>query len=277
VACGARPRQAPRARGGNAIATRRDDGNFARMKRLPTPVFGFVLVAALTCAPFVPAQDNMMNAAAVAKGGHFVKPEGFDLAKALPEPPAPGSLAAQADLEAVLQMQAWRTPEQEAWTKFIDKDNAFNHASVLGAWFAKETLPVTAAFLADVTEDVNAVGALTKQLHARLRPPQVDARVQPCLPVPATASYPSGHAMRAFAWAAVLAEIFPEKRDELFARAHRAAWSRVIAGLHFPSDTIGGRRLAEAVVAELKKSAAFRAAVEKCRAEAAPFLLKKAA
>jgi hypothetical protein len=31
------------------------------------------------------------------------------------------------------------------------------------------------------------------------------------------------------------------------------------------------------VVAELKKSAAFRAAVEKCRAEAQPFLVKKAA
>ena len=218
-----------------------------------------------------------MNAAAVAKGGHFVKPEQFDIAKVLPEPPAAGSLAAEADLEAVLQAQAWRTPEQVEWAKFIDKDNPFNHASVLGAWFTKENLPVTAAFINDVTEDVNAVGALTKALHARLRPSQIDTRVQPCIGVPTTASYPSGHVTRAFAWALVLAEIFPEKRDELIARAHRAAWGRVLAGVHFPSDTIGGRLMAEAVVAELKKSAAFRAAVEKCRAEAAPLLLKKAA
>jgi acid phosphatase (class A) len=220
------------------------------------------------------AQPYAMNAAAVARGGHFVKPESFDIAKVLP---APGSPAAQADLEAVLQAQARRTPEQVAWAKFISADEPFKHAGVLGAWFTGENLPVTAAFLKDVTEDVNAVGALTKKLHARLRPPLVDARVRPCLPVPETAGYPSGHAMRAFAWALVLAEIFPRQRDALLARAQRAAWSRVLAGVHFPSDTVGGRLLAETVVAELKKSAAFRAAVEKCRAEAQPFLVKKAA
>lgn len=218
-----------------------------------------------------------MNAAAVGKGGHFVKPSEFDVAKILPEPPAPGSLAAVADLEAVLQAQAWRTPEQEAWAKFVDQDNPFKHASVLGAWFTKDNLPVTAAFINEVTEDVNAVGALTKALHARPRPSQVDARVKPVIALPTTASYPSGHSTRAYAWAAVLAEIFPEQRSELMARAERAAWGRVLAGVHYPSDTIGGRLLAEAVVAKLRTREAFRAAVEKCRAEAAPFLLKKAA
>lgn len=218
-----------------------------------------------------------MNAAAVGKGGHFVKPGEFDLAKVLPEPPAPGSLAAAADLEAVLQAQAWRTPEQEAWAKFIDQDHPFNHASVLGSWFTKENLPVTAAFLNEVTEDVNAVGALTTARYARLRPSQRDARVKPLIAVPTTASYPSGHCTRAYAWAAVLAEIFPDQRAELMARAQRAAWGRVLAGLHFPSDTIGGRLMADAVVAKLKEREAFRAAIEKCRAEAAPFRLKKAA
>jgi acid phosphatase (class A) len=246
------------------------------MKRFPAPGLCFVFAAALTIAPPVPAQETMMNAAAVAKGGHFVKPEAFDIAKVLPEPPAPGSLAGAAELETVLQAQAWRTPEQVAWATFINSDNAFNHASVLGAWFTKENLPVTAAFLADVTDDVNAVGALTKQLHARPRPSQADPRVQPCVPVPSTASYPSGHVTRAFTWAMVLAEIFPDQRDALLARAHRVAWGRVLAGVHFPSDLVGGRLMAEAIVAELKQSEAFRAAIEKCRAEAAGLALKKA-
>jgi len=218
-----------------------------------------------------------MNAAAVAKGGHFVKPSAFDLTKVLPTPPEAGSLAAKADLEVVLQAQAWRTPEEVEWAKLIDKDNPFNYATVLGSWFTKEKLPVTAKFLADVTEDANAVGALTKALYARARPPQVDPRVQPVVPVPATASYPSGHVTRAFTWALVLAEIYPDKRDELLARAHRAAWGRVLAGVHFPSDLIGGQLMAEAIVAELKKNDAFRAAVEQCRAEAAAATSKKAA
>lgn len=247
------------------------------MKRFPLLALLTIAATTVLLVPSRAVQDYAMNAAAVAKGGHFVKPGEFDVAKVLPAPPAPGSLAAEADLEAVLQAQAWRTPEQEAWAKFIDQDNPFKHASVLGTWFTKENLPVTAAFINDVTEDVNAVGALTKALHARPRPSQVDARVKPVIAVPTTASYPSGHCTRAYAWAAVLAEIFPDKRAELMARAERAAWGRVLAGVHFPSDTIGGRLMAEAVVAKLKQREAFRAAVEKCRAEAAPFLLKKAA
>jgi acid phosphatase (class A) len=218
----------------------------------------------------------MMNAASVALGGHFVKPSAFDIAKVLPPPPEAGSLAAKTDLDVVLHAQAWRTPAEADWAKFIDKDNAFNHASVLGAWFTKEKLPITAKFLADVTEDANAVGALTKQFYSRLRPSQIDSRVQPLVPVPATAAYPSGHVTRAYTWALVLAEIFPDQRDALLERAHRAAWGRVLAGVHFPSDLIGGQLMGEAIVAELKKSEAFRAEVEKCRAEAAGAQLKKA-
>ncbi len=235
------------------------------------------VAAVAVAAPRACAQDTAMNADAIAKGGHFVKADRFDIATLLPAPPAPGSLAAETDLEAVLAAQTWRTPEQVAWAKLIEHDNAFNHASVLGAWFTRENLPRTAEFLRDVTDDVNAVGALTKILHARPRPPLVDARVTPVVGLPASGSYPSGHATRAYVWALALAEIFPEQREALLERAHRASWGRVIGGVHFPSDTISGRILAEAVMAELKKSAAFRAAVGECRAEAQPFLMKKAA
>jgi acid phosphatase (class A) len=260
-----------------SFAARREILTVQRMRRFQFLAPGLVLAVAMMFAPPARAQASMMNAAAVALGGHFVKPAAFDVAKILPPPPEAGTLAAKTDLDVVLQAQAWRTPEQAEWARFIDKDNAFNHASVLGAWFAKEKLPVTAKFLADVTEDANAVGALTKALYARPRPSQIDPRVQPIVPVPATAGYPSGHVTRAYTWALVLAEIFPEQRDALLARAQRAAWGRVLGGVHFPSDLIGGQLMAEAIVAELKKSETFRDAVEKCRAEAAPFLVKKAA
>lgn len=246
------------------------------MKLSPSSVFvlGFALV--LGFAPIGRAAEHMMNAAAVALGGHFVKPAAFDVAKLLPPPPEAGSLAAKTDLDVVLHAQAWRTPEEIEWAKFIDKDNPFNHASVLGAWFTKEKLPVMAKFLSDVTEDANAVGALTKALYARQRPSQIDPRVKPVVPVPATAAYPSGHVTRAYTWALVLAEVFPDQRDALLERAHRAAWGRVLAGVHFPTDLIGGQLMGEAIVAELKKSDAFRAGVEQCRQEAAGVALKKA-
>lgn len=231
-------------------------------------------LAAFGPAPALTAQENVMNAAAVTKGGHFIQTAAFDLPKILPVPPAADSLAGRADLETVLQVQAARTPEQAAWAKLADKDTVFSYASALGSWFKAESLPHTAAFLKDVSEDANAVGALTKKFFSRARPSQADPRVTPCLDLPTTASYPSGHATRAYVWAAVLAEIFPEKKAELYERARAGAWSRILGGVHYPTDLEGGRRLAEALIAELDKSEAFRAGVKQCREEAEPLLKK---
>jgi len=101
---------------------------------------------------------------------HFVKPTAVDCATVLPAPPAPGTLSARADLEAVLQMQAWRTPDQVAWAKRVEKNDTFLFSDVLGAWFTRENLPLTAAFLKDVDEDRHGVTEVAKKLFARARP-----------------------------------------------------------------------------------------------------------
>jgi membrane-associated phospholipid phosphatase len=98
--------------------------------------------------------------------------------------------------------------------------------------------------------------------------------VQPCVGKPGNLSYPSGHVASIFTRAGVLAEIFPEQQAALADFAQRAAWSRVYAGVHFPSDGVAGWVLAEPIVEELKKSSAFRARVETGRAELRPFATK---
>jgi acid phosphatase (class A) len=223
-----------------------------------------------------PAMDHVM-APTASVAAHYVPSGVLDLKQVLPMPPAQGSLAGQADLEAVLQAQAWRTPEQVAWALAVEKGDVFANAAVLGGWFTKENLPATAELFKNIGEDVRALGEQAKKVHLRDRPFKFDARVQPCVTASDTNSYPSVHATSAFVWAAVLAEIFPEKQAELFERAHRMAWSRVLGGVHFPSDVVGGRLLAEALVAELKKNAAFAAALERARAEVVPWQRKKAA
>ena len=226
------------------------------------------------------AQDKVMKPAAQAAAAHFATLNGLDLAKILPPPPAPGALAAQADLETVLQVQAARTHEQMGWAKVIDKNDlfaAFGAGGLLGPQFNQENFPLLIALLKDANEDLRPLVDASKKQYARPRPYKTDGRVQPCVALPANDSYPSGHTYGAYLRAAVLAEIFPEKRAEVFDRARYVAWGRVIGGVHFPTDLEGGRRLAEAGFAELKKSAAFRAALEQCRAEAAGLRLKQAA
>lgn len=214
-------------------------------------------------------------ASAVAR---YVQPESVDWKSLLPPPPAPDSIAARGDLEVVLQVQASRTAADVAWAKLVEQDKVFaDYGDVLGPWFGEKNLPLLAAFLTQVTTDSWLSGNRMKNLYPRQRPPAVDPAVQPCVKIPHSNSYPSGHSLRAYVWAAVLADIFPGREAELLTQARRVAWGRVIGGVHYPSDTVGGRVAAEAIVAELRKSAEYRAAVEQCRAEAAPYLLKKAA
>ena len=134
-----------------------------------------------------------------------------------------------------------------------------------------------AAQATDAASDAAAVSSLTKNLYSRRRPPALEPTVHPCVEVPKSFSYPSGHSMRAFLWAAVLSDIFPDRKEALYAQAHRAAWARVVGGVHFPSDIVGGRILAAAIVSELEKNPEYRKAVEQARAEAAAFQDKKAA
>jgi acid phosphatase (class A) len=231
-------------------------------------IFSSCLMAVLVTTVALRAADT---------GGNFIPSGAIDVKTVVPPPPPAGSVAALADLETVLQVQAARTPADVAWAKLVEKDDAFDNASVLGPWFTKENLPLTAELLKRVTADSAVVSRSLKGLYARPRPPLTEPTVHPCVELPDSGSYPSGHSMRAFLRAAVLSEIFPDRQVDLYVRAHHVAWGRVIGGVHFPSDLIGGRLLAQAIVAELRKNPAYHAAVEKCRAEAAPFLLKKAA
>lgn len=228
--------------------------------------------------PCVQAQSG--GAAVRTATWRFVRTEEIDYAKLLPPPPAPGSLAAEADIMAVLQVQATRTPAEVAWARRAAIGDLFDFADVLGPWFTNGNLPVTAALLRDVDGDLGPGVDVSKNLFARPRPFLVDARVRPCVGRPKVGgrfqgSYPSGHTMQFFVEATVLARIFPYRRDALFDFAGRMAWGRVIGGVHFPTDLVAGKLAAAAIVAELDKSPAFQAELEKARAEAAVFLAKR--
>lgn len=65
---------------------------------------------------------------------------------------------------------------------------------------------------------------------------------------PGHPSYPSGHSAEAHTCALLYSEIFPQLREELLGAAYSVARNREVAGLHFGSDTEGGRNLACAFV-----------------------------
>ena len=85
-----------------------------------------------------------------------------------------------------------------------------------------------------------------------------------------SASYPSGHSTRGTVYALVLAEVFPDKREEILAIGREIGWDRVLIGKHFPTDIYAGRVLAKAIFRELMASPAFQHDLAEARAEQHP-------
>jgi membrane-associated phospholipid phosphatase len=96
----------------------------------------------------------------------------------------------------------------------------------------------------------------SKYHYGRLRPSAMDQRLPTAVDVPDSPSYPSEHAAAAQAAATVLAYFLPAEAASFQAMAEEAGWSRVLAGVQFPSDYRAGldlgRRVAEQVIAKAR-------------------------
>lgn len=199
--------------------------------------------------------------------GKYLKTDDLDVTAVIPAAPEDGSLATAADLETVYQVQKRRTPEMIALAGYFAEDTVFQYDAVIGPWFTADNLPRTAAFFLQIDSDRYAISSKGKQVWRRPRPPLLDARIKPCVSLPKSGSYPSGHSTQAFLWAGLLAEIFPEHRMALRERAELVAWSRVIGGVHYPTDITAGRMLGDRLAGEFLKRPAVRQALLEVREE----------
>lgn len=84
------------------------------------------------------------------------------------------------------------------------------------------------------------VSGLLKVWIDRDRPPLANPDPGPLVALPATGSFPSGHATVAFACATALALAVPRLVLPLFALAALIGWSRVYVGVHYPLDVLAG-------------------------------------
>ena len=80
-------------------------------------------------------------------------------------------------------------------------------------------------------------------------------------------SYPSGHTMRGWTAALLLAEVNPAAADTIFARGWMYGESRVIVGAHWQSDVDASRVAASIAYSALHGSAEFRTQMAMAQAE----------
>lgn len=104
-----------------------------------------------------------------------------------------------------------------------------------------------------MTEELKKVVLLIKFHYQRPRPYQLAYYFKlPLNPYPSISalspSYPSGHALQAYAMASYFSRLYPNSKKELYSIAEDISVSRMFLGLHYPSDTNFGKQVGELVV-----------------------------
>jgi acid phosphatase (class A) len=189
----------------------------------------------------------------------FVDQRRIDLSRLVAPPPSDSSEVTRAELDAMLLIQERRT-ESQASAALADNEAELERFSdaVGSAKSLKDLpLPLTNALLTKVGRDVSPIVGAGKQVFNRPRPYALEKRLKPVVPLPGGGSFPSGHAVWGYVTALVLADMVPERRLQILARADDFSRNRVIAGVHYPSDVEVSRLTATIFTAFLFASPSY--------------------
>ncbi len=177
--------------------------------------------------------------------------------KKFPAKPVLGSAVDETDLIITLSAQANRTDAQKAEA---DHDKTYNITLVTEAIDpAFDTkYPNVFDVLKKADNDEHFINSKIKNENQRPRPyVQHPLLVTPLFPVK-DYSYPSGHASGSQLQARLLGVLFPDKANDLLNRARQIADSRVVAGVHYASDTEFGQILGDMIFDQLEANAKFK-------------------
>ncbi|MCI0389071.1 MAG: phosphatase PAP2 family protein [Acidobacteria bacterium] len=177
-------------------------------------------------------------------------------------PPPPGPVQTRAELRSLAELIKQNDAETQQQIAFWDAGaRAYRWIDMINTRVLAGT-PTTIyphrvyTYVALAMYDATIATWESKYFYNRRRPSEIDHHLPTALPVPDSPSYPSEHAAAAQAAATVLAYFLPAEAQSFQTMAEQAGWSRVVAGLQYPSDYHAGltlgRTVAEKVIAKAK-------------------------
>jgi acid phosphatase (class A) len=211
-----------------------------------------------------------------APAGYLSAGEAPDSSRILPAPPAAGSGRLADDQAIFTATRALKgDPRWDLATADADlhpDHGAADFACAIGVTLDATNAPTVLNILKRTSLDARSVIDPAKDHYARQRPylsapADTPICVEKTDDLAKTASYPSGHATQSWAWGLILAELAPDRSTEILMRARSIGESRIVCGVHYLSDIQAGRDTGAILVARLHASPAFRADLEKARAE----------
>ena len=231
------------------------------MKRILITVFAAVIAAVNVNAQF---RSTYFTADEMPNGVVF-----------LPSPPDTTSILFISDYAQYMWGKTIRNTErgQEAIDHVVTSvsEMAALFSKPFGMTISRETTPAIYKMLLKAIPTLRLSAVHPKETYMRKRP---YVRMNETTPVPQeeeelrnSGSYPSGHTIRGWGMALLLAEINPAAQDALLKLGYEWGESRVILGYHWQTDIDAAITLASASYARLHTSQEFLDDMAKAREE----------
>ena len=230
----------------------------------------FLLAATMFCGSLqIKAQNDDVKL-------YFTTEELPDLIKCLPPPPSFNSPEFSYDVVRYQWGKIQRLDSVRA--AIARRDAVWSYEALLaefnipfGLTISKTETPEIWKLLVTSLSTTDQMRVAPKAYYHRLRPFEMYEEhllsTETEAELSGEGSYPSGHTMRGWLTALLLAEINPARADTLFARGWMYCESRVIEGAHWQSDIDATRVGASIAYSALHTSPEFLAQLEKARME----------
>lgn len=258
-------------------ARARPVGHRARRALLATFATGLGAGLLTACAGTPAALRPEAARAAETPPGYLDAPALDGLTAAVPAPPRPGSdvdladKARSARLAALEDTDRWLLATAHAELRPPLALQHFNCA--LGVRLEPQAAPQLTRLMQRLFQDADAAAEGVKARVFRARPVGDDPVRRSCQRVTEagrrSASYPSGSSTVAVVYGEAFAALDPERAPEIRRMAHEIGQSRLVCGMHYPSDVAAGEVLGRAVFAAAADRPEFPADMAAARAELA--------
>lgn len=242
---------------------------------------GLIAVAALlsACAAGTPAalRPEAAQAAVPEAKGYLSGSLIQTLANAVPPPPVVGSPTDLADKARSARFKALE--DSDRWLLAtahaeLRPPLALQHFDcALGVRLGSAVTPNLNRLMQRLFDDSDAAAERAKARGFRPRPVGDDAERRPCQRVSEasqkSASYPSGSSTVASVYGEAFAALEPQRAAEVRRIAHEMGLSRLVCGMHYPSDVAAGETLGKAVFDAAATMPGFDADLAAARTELA--------
>lgn len=231
------------------------------------------LILAAACVMTLPAQARQATPAA----SYLDRAAIQALADAVPPAPVAGSAPDLADVAASDRLRAlentdrWMLATRHAELRPTLALAHFDCA--LGFRLTAEDSARLVSILERILHDANEAAELAKARAFRPRPVGADPDRSACTVVSpagrASPSYPSGSATVGAAYGEAIAALNPDHAPEATRIGHEIAVSRMVCGMHYPSDVAEGEKLGRAAFLQIAATTTYQADAVVAREEIA--------